>query len=61
MLTVSVAFINYYGKYEETQFDIEESNYPTREWIDLFNVVLSRKEELDIVEICSVDFAESEE
>ena len=51
MLVCNVGFINAYGEQDETQLDIEERNRTDEEVIELMNLILSLKDEMNIKEI----------
>lgn len=55
MLVYNVGFINTYGEQDETQLDIEEYNTEDAEMIEMINLILSLKEEMDIKEVTYVD------
>ena len=48
MLVYNVGFINTDGKQDETQLDIEERNRTDEEVIELMNLILSLKDEMNI-------------
>lgn len=60
MLTYNVGFINVNGKQDETQLDIEEYNREDVEIIELINLILSLKDEMDIKEVIYIDYMECE-
>ena len=51
MLVCNVGFINAYREQDETQLDIEERNRTDEEVIELMNLILSLKDEMNIKEI----------
>lgn len=55
MLIYNIGFINTNGEQDETQLDIEEHNTEDAENIELFNLILSLKDEMDIKEITYID------
>lgn len=61
MLTYNIGFVNTYGEQDETQLDIEERNRTDEEVIELMNLILSLKEEMDIKEITYIDYLEYED
>lgn len=61
MLTYNIGFINTNGEQDETQLDIEEYNTEDAEIIELINLVLSLKDEMDIKEIIYIDYVGEEE
>ena len=61
MLTYNVGFINVNGEQDETQLDIEERNFEDEEIIELFNLILSLKDEMGIKEITYIDYIECED
>ena len=58
MLVCNVGFINAYGEQDETQLDIEERNRTDEEVIELMNLILSLKDEMNIKEITYLDCLE---
>lgn len=61
MATVNVGFLNFEGKLEEAQLDVEECNLVAEEMVELFNRLLSLKDELQIKEIKYIEYLETEE
>lgn len=61
MLIYNVGFINENNEYDETQLDIELKGEPDEEIIELFNLILSLKDEMGIKEITYIDYVECEE
>ena len=61
MLTYNVGFINVNGERDETQLDIEEHDFKGEEMIELINLILSLKDEMDIKEITYIDYVECED
>ncbi len=61
MLIFNVGFINADGKQDETQLDIEERNRTDEEVIELMNLILSLKDEMNIKEITYIDYLECED
>ena len=61
MLVCNVGFINAYGEQDETQLDIEERNRTDEEVIELMNLILSLKDEMNIKEITYLDCLECED
>lgn len=55
MFIYNIGFINTNGKQDETQLDIEEHNTEDAENIELINLILSLKDEMDIKEITYID------
>ena len=60
MLICNVGFINADGDQDETQLDIEERNRTDEEVIELMNLILSLKDEMNIKEITYFDCLEYE-
>lgn len=60
MLTYNIGFINEDNQHDETQLDIELSS-PEAEIIELFNLILSLKDEMGIKEITYIDYVECED
>ncbi|MDD7293415.1 MAG: hypothetical protein PUG83_07960 [Clostridiaceae bacterium] len=58
MITYNVGFINTDGDKDETQLDIEEHNSTDEEVIELMNLILSLKGELDIKEVVYIEYLE---
>ena len=61
MLVYNVGFINTNGHEDETQLDVEEHNTTEEEVVELFNLILSLKDEMDIKEITYIDYLECED
>ena len=61
MLTFNVGFINTDNQQDETQLDIEEYNNEEAEIIELINLILSLRDEMDIKEITYLDCVEDDE
>ena len=61
MLVYNIGFINVDGKQNETQLDIEERDRTDEEVIELMNLILSLKDEMDIKEITYIDYLECED
>ena len=61
MLICNVGFINTDGEQDETQVDIEERNSTDEEIIELINLILSLKDEMDIKEVTYIDYLECED
>jgi len=61
MMTVNVGFINSNKELDETQLDVKSANYLETEVVDLINIILSLKEEMDIVEVEYIECFEEEE
>lgn len=61
MITYNVGFINTDGEQDETQLDIEERNSTDEEVIELMNLILSLKDEMDIKEVTYIDYLECED
>ena len=61
MLIFNVGFINADGEQDETQLDIEERNRTDEEVIELMNLILSLKDEMNIKEITYIDYLECED
>lgn len=55
MLIYNVGFINTNGEEDATQLDIEEHNTEDAEIIELINIILSLKDEMEIKEITYID------
>ena len=55
MLIYNVGFINGNKEHDETQLDIEEYNDLNMEFIELINLILSLKDEMDIKEITYIE------
>jgi hypothetical protein len=61
MLVCNVGFINTNGDEDETQLDVEEHNTTEQEVIELINLILSLKEEMEIKEITYIEYLECED
>lgn len=61
MLIYNVGFINTDGEHDETQLDIKEYNTEDAEIIELINLILSLKDEMDIKEITYIECIGEEE
>lgn len=61
MLICNVGFINTDGEQDETQLDIEERNSTDEEVVELMNLILSLKDEMDIKEVTYIDYFECED
>ena len=61
MLIFNIGFINADGEQDETQLDIEERNRTDEEVIELMNLILSLKDEMNIKEITYIDYLECED
>lgn len=61
MLVCNIGFINADGEQDETQLDIEERNRTDEEVIELMNLILSLKDEMNIKEITYLDCLEYED
>ena len=61
MLVCNIGFINADGEQDETQLDIEERNRTDEEVIELMNLILSLKDEMNIKEITYLDYLECED
>ena len=61
MLIYNIGFINTDNQQDETQLDIEEYNSEDAEIIELINLILSLKDEMDIKEITYIDCVEEED
>ena len=61
MLVYNVGFINSEGKLDETQLDIEKCNLVADETIEMINLILSLKDEMDIKEITYIDYVGEED
>ena len=59
MLVYNIGFINSKGKRDETQLNIEEHEFVHEETIEMFNLILSLKDEMDIQEIVYIDYSGS--
>ena len=61
MITYNVGFVNTDGVQDETQLDIEERNSTDEEVIELMNLILSLKDEMNIKEVAYIECLEYEE
>ena len=61
MITYNVGFVNTDGVQDETQLDIEECNSTDEEAIELMNLILSLKDEMNIKEVGYIECLEYEE
>ena len=61
MATVNVGFFDVEGKLSETQLDIEDCNTTEEEVVELFNLLLSLKDELGLEKIEYLEYLETEE
>ena len=61
MLTYNIGFINTNDEHDETQLDIEESNDLEEEMVELINLILSLKDEMNIKEVIYIDYVECED
>lgn len=61
MVIYNIGFINENGEQDETQLDIEEQNTTEEEVIELINLILSLKDEMEIKEITYIDYLECED
>lgn len=61
MLVYNIGFKNSKGEVDETQLDVNEYNSFNDELVELFNLILSLKDELDIQEIIYIDCVNEEE
>ena len=61
MITYNVGFVNTDGVQDETQLDIEEHNSTDEEVIELMNLILSLKDEMNIKEVAYIECLEYEE
>lgn len=60
MLTYNVGFINTDNQPDETQLDVNEYNYEDAEIIELINLILSLKDEMNIKEITYIECVDEE-
>ena len=58
MLVYNVGFINVNGEQDETQLDVKQR---VEEGLELFNLILSLKDEMGIKEITYIDYVGHEE
>lgn len=61
MFVYNVGFIDVNGRQDETQLDIEERNIIEEEIVELINIILSLKDEMDIKEVTYIDYMECED
>ena len=61
MLIYNVGFINNNNEHDETQLDIEEYNDLHMEVVELINLILSLKDEMDIKEITYIECVNEED
>ena len=61
MITYNVGFVNTDGVQDETQLDIEEHNSTDKEVIELMNLILGLKDEMNIKEVAYIEYLEYEE
>lgn len=61
MLICNIGFINTNGHEDETQLDVEECNTTEEEVVELINLILSLKDEMDIKEITYIEYLECED
>lgn len=61
MLVYNVGFINTNNQHDETQLDIEECERTDEEMVELFNLILSLKDEMNIKEITYIEYIERED
>lgn len=61
MLVYNIDFINSQGKNDSTQLDIEQHEFVHDETIEMINLILSLKDEMDIKEITYIDYVENTE
>ena len=61
MITYNVGFVNTDGAQDETQLDIEERNSTDEEVIELMNLILSLKDEMNIKEVAYIECLKYEE
>lgn len=57
MKIYNVGFINNAGKKDETQLDVEERSFPMDEFVELFNLILTLKDELEMRTITYIELA----
>ena len=60
MFTYNVGFIDVNGKQDETLLNVEEPNRPDEDIIELINLILSLKDEMNIKEVTYIDYVECE-
>ena len=56
MLIYNVGFVNTNGEKDETQLDVKEPDMPDADIIELINLILSLKDEMDIKEVVYIDY-----
>lgn len=61
MIIYNIGFLTKDGKEDETQLDIEERNRTDEEVVELVNLLLSLKDELEIERVLYIDFMECEQ
>lgn len=61
MLVYNIGFKNSLGELDETQLDINEYNSENQEIVELINLILSLKDEMDIQEVKYIDCVEEED
>lgn len=61
MFVYNIGFINSDGKDDVTQLDIEEQDNEYKEVLELMNLILSLKDEMDIKEITYIECVNQEE
>lgn len=61
MLIYNIGFINSQSQLDETQLDIEENSIKEKEIVDLTNLILSLREEMDIQEITYIELVDDNE
>ena len=59
-IIVNIGFLTTDGKVSETQLDLEARNNILDEHIELINLLLSLKEEMDIKEVRYLDYLQEE-
>ena len=59
-IIVNIGFLTTDGKEDETQLDLEAHNNILDEHIELINLLLSLKEEMDIKEVIYLDYLQEE-
>lgn len=59
-IIVNIGFLTADGKEDETQVDLEAHNNILDEHIELINLLLSLKEEMDIREVIYLDYLQEE-
>lgn len=59
-IIVNIGFLTTDGKEDETQVDLEAHNNILDEHIELINLLLSLKEEMDIREVIYLDYLQEE-